>query len=411
MRKTVLLFCVFGLFAVSFFLSSCGGLSLRKAAVFEGGILYRTANDKFYVPVLKGSWREMGRQYGGLLKPQLNEFYNSVTDYLTSEGISYKDQKASAYALFNTYTDRRLKELVYGMAETSGLGNEKQIMVNAAFMNLAQYAGIWAEKANKPKTKKGCSGVAVWDNYSHDGKMIFGRDWDFYSVAYWKRWLPSLTIAVFNPDDGSNSVADIEFLGSIFTETAINNKGIFAELNNGMQSDPTLTKGRTQGPVSLLSFMFDCSTIDEFEKTIEKTPDDVSYIIQVAGKDAAYSFEWPTWGVRRRSEKESGYLVAYNSFVRPLPVSWEKKVPPPVPQDTRRNNLLSLVSSKKYKGRIDVPAMKEILGISWEAGGSTHGGTAYQVITAPGDQTVWLKGIGYSDWEKIDLKPLFRRKT
>jgi hypothetical protein len=40
---------------------------------FEGGRFFRSG--KIDILVLEGSYREMGRQYGGLVKDRLSEFY------------------------------------------------------------------------------------------------------------------------------------------------------------------------------------------------------------------------------------------------------------------------------------------------------------------------------------------------
>ena len=67
----------------------CSGLekrpSIRPVSIvpdpvrtFENGKLFKMSgngNEHFKVASLKGSWREMGRQYGYLLKGQMDEFY------------------------------------------------------------------------------------------------------------------------------------------------------------------------------------------------------------------------------------------------------------------------------------------------------------------------------------------------
>ena len=40
---------------------------LRFESTFERGELYRTQGGLYRVAVMSGTWREMGRQYGGLL--------------------------------------------------------------------------------------------------------------------------------------------------------------------------------------------------------------------------------------------------------------------------------------------------------------------------------------------------------
>ncbi|MCX6768348.1 MAG: hypothetical protein NTY83_00675, partial [Candidatus Micrarchaeota archaeon] len=130
-----------------------------------------------------------------------------------------------------------------------------------------------------------------------------------------------------------------------------------------------------------------------------------AYLVQAADGSSAYSFEWATFGVRKRSENASGLLVAYNSFVPPYPEGWV--VNPPSPLDVRRDNLLSLANSPEYKGQMDVEKYKEFLSVRLEDGGALTSGTNFQMIAIPADRIMWIKGISYSDWSEVDLKPLF----
>src|SRR4030042_1543283 len=59
--------------------------NLEKVSEFEGGRLYRAG--KIYVAQLNGDYREMGRQYGGLMKSQIKQFYEeAVEGYFARNG-------------------------------------------------------------------------------------------------------------------------------------------------------------------------------------------------------------------------------------------------------------------------------------------------------------------------------------
>lgn len=130
---------------------------------FEGGKLYRTGS--LNVVELHGSYREMGRQYGALQKKELNEIYGNISaDFDKNPEFTYDVMLQDARSNFRFYP-QRYKEIVYGMAETSGLGLDKQLIVN----DLEAYVNL----------KEGqCSGVAAWGNYTSGSPLVFGRNYD-----------------------------------------------------------------------------------------------------------------------------------------------------------------------------------------------------------------------------------------
>lgn len=374
-------------------------------ASFEGGDHYVTANGKFHVLNLHGSYREMGRQYGYLMKEKLQEIYNlTIADVIKYNGnIAELEQNAE---LFYDQSPSRLNDILVGMSETSGLTLKQHKILNAGTVSIIMAKMI--TMANVTPEGHGCSGVAFWGDYSKDGKLYFGRNWDM-DVSLLTPYLSGMTVAVYHPGDGSNAVANLEFAGEIYTETAMNDKGIFLELNNGAQADPTShTEKRVWAATKLFEFMFDSSNMADIDREFETTLDSDSYIIQVANKDVAYSYEWPSFGVRRRSENVSGLLVAYNSFVEPYPPEWEGKINPPLAEDKRRDHFLTLANSEEYKGKMDVELMKKLLSVEYLDGGGKLPSNVFQVVAVPEDLDWWIKGNNYSDFEYIPLGKLLK---
>jgi hypothetical protein len=376
--------------------------TLTYQSSFEGGTLYKTLDGKYNVLDLHGSYREMGRQYGYLLKDELNSMYQDTAADLAQRGLDEQGQVSEAYWLYSNYPER-FKEIIRGMSETSGLTLEQQVRLNGAVFTL--FGVYYSHDSTPGDPTAGCSGSVFWGEYSADGKLYFGRDWDA-SQDLMSPYIKYLTLAVYHPEGSGNTVANLEFVGEVYTETAMNDKGIFLELNNAAQSDHSSYPGRVNAVIELLSFMFDYSAMEEFESAFETTLASDSYNIQVADSSSAYSFEWSsTYGVRKRSENVTGLLIAYNSFVPPYPEGWS--VSPPLAEDTRRDNLLVLANSPEYKGKMDVEKMKEFLAVRWEDGGALANQTNFQVIAVPEDSILWIHGIGHSDWSEVDLKPLF----
>ncbi|VVC00585.1 Peptidase family M23 [uncultured archaeon] len=378
--------------------------SLVFVTAYEGGAKYRTREGKFIVLDLHGSFREMGRQYGYLMHDEMQEVYNRTMDGTAAMGMSKADLDENAEMFYQSMPERYV-ELMGGMSETSGLTLQEQKELNGGMVSLINAYLVNTTNAAGSNASKGCSGVAFWGNYSKDGKLYFGRYWDMINSLQ-VPYLPYLTVAIYHPDSG-NTVANLQWVGEVYTETAMNDKGIFLELNNGQHSDPAHFANRQYAGVELLDFMFDSSTMEDIDREFHTTMDSDSYIIQVANKDVAYSYEWPTFGVSRRSENVSGLLVAYNDFVPPYPVEWEGKILPPNPRDLRRSNFLAMANSPEYKGKMDEKLMQQFLAVPFKDGGGMIPNNVYQVIAVPEEYKMWLHGQNYSGWEEIDLAPLF----
>ncbi len=381
--------------------------SLTYVSSFENGVRYETKNNKFAVVDLHGNFREMGRQYGYLMRNELQEAYARTMNETATMGLPQEQVSAAGDALYNSYSEKYV-ELMQGMSETSGLTLEQHKQLNGGVISLinAYILKVYSDRnMTPPNTTNACSGVAFWGDYSKDGKLYYGRNWDMVKSLL-TPYLKYMTLAVYHPDSG-NTVANLEFVGEVYTETAMNDKGIFLELNNGAQSDPNHYEGRAFGAVKLLDFMFDSSDMNDISREFNTTLTSDSYLIQVADKNQAYSFEWATFGANRRSENVSGLLVAYNSFVPPYPKEWEGKIAPVPANDPRRDNFLTLANSPAYKGKMDVELMKQLLSIPVANGGGMLPDNVYQVIAVPEDYQMWIHGQNYSGWEEVDLKPLF----
>jgi hypothetical protein len=133
----------------------------------------------------------MGRQYGSLLRNEMNEFYEgAVTDYLIGKnGVSYDDVREAGYSFYDQQFPY-VHELIAGMAETSGYPLEKMIIISS-LVHLVDLSS-------------GCSSLSAWGEYTGGGPLVVGRNWDIGSpYGEYKRFLSAV---IYNPADGSNAV-------------------------------------------------------------------------------------------------------------------------------------------------------------------------------------------------------------
>lgn len=364
---------------------SSGGMVL--VAESEGGRLYKAG--PVSVLQLNGTHYQMGRQYGRLLKDDLARLYDSVIATF-SPRYPYPRMKRIADAIYAVYP-QKYKDVLAGMAETSGLGMEKQIVLNA----LEFFPKIDRD------VPRNCSGIAVWGDYAAGGPLIFGRNND--DAEIYKTFGAYTLVAVFNPTDGGIPAAIVNYAGAIYAPNGMNRHGIFLELNGGNWQGYLVDRPFIF--TDLFSILQTCATQDEVHKAFLPILADMSSIVNVADANIAYSFELPLGGVKRRNPDAAGLIASSNHFVDPY---WEIDPPGP-PDDTvlRRDNLLTLANANK--GRVDLEKMKQIMDTSIPQGGATNPGTIFQIIAIPRDLTMWLKAPGTFDWQPIELSGLFAR--
>jgi hypothetical protein len=309
----ILLLCILTVPAGAFSLPQLSFSAARPAtdlplvATFEGGQKYQAGN--YPVIVLTGSYRAMGRQYGGLMKTELNEEYTFLMDTLISRGYTKEAIRKDGREV-TAYYPQRVKEIFAGMAETSGL-TEDDIAV-------LWYGPIFLISA-APVNTASCSYLATWGNYTADGSMVVSRNWDLPDlVNSLSKWY---VLTVYRPTDGSNAVATWSPAG-VRPETFMNSKGLFlADDNAGfIEAAP---EARPEFITEYFRLMFDYSDLKGLDAGIRGTAPDYAWIVDVAGPDGAYVYEKSTNRTLQRTG--NGVVAAANHFIDP---SWNFAAPP-----------------------------------------------------------------------------------
>lgn len=369
---------------------------LHETNMYEGG--RRLSFGSFTVLDLHGSWREMGRQYGALASGHLKTMYKrAIEDTLLLSGRKTREaMDAIANGFYKNYP-HRLKEVLVGMSETSGLDFPQHLLLNAVEVIVADE--VWSS-SDRHKSPMHCTGIAVWGEYS-SGPLIYGRNYDYFG---WFRELGVCpVIAVFHPCDGSLPTAAIGYPGAVYMTTGINEKGLFLALNNGEPSGGALQyHNRVPAIAELFMFLLDSPDLDQLESFFQTTRSNFAYVVGTADDQTSRCFEWPVFDVKRRlSVRRPGLMVATNHFTEP---SWGL----PRPDDekffwtrTRRQNLLNL--AEHFKGSIDLARMKKIMDTRIEDLGATTDLTVYQVIAVPGSMDISMKVPGQTEWTDIPI--------
>ncbi|MDO9539223.1 MAG: C45 family peptidase [Methanocalculus sp.] len=366
---------------------------LKQVAVFGNGTRYEAGS--YHVVVLSGTYREMGRQFGALMKDELKEEYAMLRSHFTASG--YTDAEVGEFAKMATALQaKRMKETRAGIAETSDLSVEE---VNILYEGPIVYLTTFGAKA-------GCSFLAVWGSYTPDGSVVLSRNYDLpdvFSVFY-----PYYTLTIYNPTDGSNGVATFGPAGAR-PETLMNSAGLFIADDNAVDSGSTLEiAGRPDLIGEFFRFMLDYSDMDELDAGIMTTRADCAWIVNAAGPDRAYSYEETVYDIKRR--EGPGVIAAANHFIDP---SWRLAAPPAEHSTSRYANLLRL--AEENRGSIDGEQMVKIRDVQVEDCGATfrHSmlegmlySSDHQVVYVPETRMLWMKVVD-RDWQKVELAPLF----
>ncbi|MCX5748687.1 MAG: C45 family autoproteolytic acyltransferase/hydrolase [Candidatus Saganbacteria bacterium] len=407
MNRKTFFFLILFIFTLT--CSGCGNLfntgassipGLQLVSSYDDGKLYVTNTapgvNQLYVVQLKGTFYEMGMQYGFLTRTMLAEIYQNGMDYFTAHGASYEAVAAMGQVEYDVQYDY-MKDLINGMAETSGLGLEKQKIVSGLMGMLF-----------------GCSGIAAWGDYTTDGALVFGRNWDTAKGPF-SNLSKYVTVVVYNPTGYSHSVVDINYLGSIAPQTLLNDAGLFIDLQNGQVSDPHTDPSMIPTSMKLFSVMLEQSTLDGINAAFDATQTNMGLIINAAGTNDAFSYEWATYGGKRRGADTPGLLSTSNHFVDPRWTGLPTVAAGLAGGYTleRRANLLALGNANK--GSINAQKMMDILDTTIPLGGPTFPddsiyATFYQIVAVPSLKQLWVKSRGYSGWERIEAGSLFESR-
>lgn len=342
--------------------------------------------DDIEVVSLCGTWEEMGEQYGELAGSHIRHVQEYLQRVIGNDAAKRDSIMNIAEKLYSRYS-HRLKQFFEGMERTSGLAMDQLIMNNAV-----EYAGGFF-----------CSGLAAWGDYA-SGDLVYGRNYDALSYA---PIADDIIITVYHPSDGSLSTATIGYAGEIYAVNAINEKGLFLELNNGM---PTagydLDFERFSTTESLLEVMFDAYNLDYLDAFFKSYRSFGSFIIGVADENEARSYEICATGVENAAEANpKGLMAQTNYYVSP---NWT--YPTPSDEDswmaiTRRNNLLNLAES--HKGHIDEKTMCGIMATHINDGGPMHYLTRYQLVFTPRTKKLLISIEKNSDWTEVNMNAFF----
>lgn len=442
-------------FAGSDFLQDFSLMRTASSSFDQGVLLQDVHDNNVKIIVLKGTFKQMGEQYGNLLKDDLHEFYDEL--YGKPNGVLYaKGLMAIGDTLyFLRYpADSHIRQLVDGVAD--GASFDKSAW-QTTLLDHSLFFTLIASLKDKDQTKilknypkllqsfkeyrkgksfaqviePGCSFISYW---SDNNPVVVGRNFDWFN-KFVNIFSPHLTIAVFKPTEKDlntrkpfNQVITIGYLGWLGTITAINNKGLFLELNSGLSSGgifskagkPMIRPDREAYTAQLLDMMFTSNSLEQLQQKIMTTPSDASYFINIANHQEARSLEVIPYAIGKNKHNQSIYakvrtpesdtfygkqnlsnlLVATNTYRLE---DWSTLLKDPYPKTSktqsfeRYDNLFDLGKSAKKQGAYNLKRMSNILNKSLNDKEKGVTEIAGKIELSNPDLTYYSVGYGFNN--------------
>ncbi len=324
--------CLFGVLLL--FLSSCGiKKSLHdvpKVSQYESEIPERiqlndstfVLDDNFLTKNRQGQWElyvdgnpyELGLKTGSLTQELFQQqeqiFVDKIDSLIPSKGKQKLLRKFLAWFNRKMYRniDAQYKAEIYGMSQYASKDFD---YIAKPYQRVMYFHGAHdIGHALQDLALVGCSSFAAWGDHTEDGKMIIGRNFDFYVGDEFAK---NKIIAFVAPDEGHKFMS-VTWGGFIGVLSGMNDQGLTVTINAGKSDFPIVAKT----PISLVTreILQYASTIDEAIAIAKKRDVFVSESIFVGSakdKRAAIIEVSPNnFGVYE--VENSGQLICSNHF-------------------------------------------------------------------------------------------------
>jgi hypothetical protein len=375
-----------------------------------GGKLYES--NGFLVPVLTGSPKEMGAQYGGLMLEHMESAYDIlITPGREKRRITDEDARKWTDRVYSTGS-MRYRLFYDGLVESTGWPPDKVGMLD----NLMEF-GIFQSKMFD--SFAGCTSILSWGAHSADGGMYIGRNED-WSETFAK--FPQV-LTVRRPTDGSYKYATMGWPGMVFPLTALNERGVYMDLHDGTSMGGSVVCFDRIPTTSLLSdLMAESPSLSAMVHRFNTYAMSVSAIYTLADESSAAAAECSSLAGTRVRNPDGESMVVVNTF---LDDSWSIGKRDSVTRSLsgRLPNMTKRLAENQ--GKVDAKRTRELMDLKlYDADGMVdiNGGctkpinqdediTVHQVVTDVKRREMWLKRPApsvFADWTHFDLKELWQ---
>ena len=380
---------------------------MKKIKESGNGVLYTKGT--FLIPVLKGTYKEMGKQYGELMKEEMQKVYDLlVQPQIDSGDITPEIAKEWTNRALSTFSTRN-RDFYEGLTQGTGWTMDK-----VGMLDQVNEFGVFQSKIH---SFAGCTSILAWGDDSTDGNVYIGRNMDW--AALFSEFAQVLT--VFNPTDGGYRYANFSWPGMITLFSAINEHGVYIDIHDGTAMGSSVIYGDRSPVFNLLcDIISETASLDALVSRLNTTQASMSTILNLADQNSGVSMECSSLAGNRLRRSKGDTLVTTNTFFNP---DWGIHARNTVSHSIERfNNMTDRTAENK--GNIDSQKVRDLMDIRLfnedgsfkENGGCTKptqqdaDQTTYQIVTDIAQRKVWLKVPNpkyLTDWVEIDLKELW----
>ena len=376
---------------------------MKKIKQSGNGVLYAIGG--FVIPVLKGTYKEMGAQYGELMKDEMQNAYNLIIQPQVKEGaITPEVAKKWTDRAMNSFSTRN-KDFYEGLQQGTGWPMEK-----IGILDQVTEFGIFQSKMH---SFAGCTSIMAWDTASKDANVYVGRNMD-WSATYSDI---AQVLTVVNPTDGGYRYANLGWPGMITLYTGINEYGLYIDLHDGSSMGGSVVfEDRAPFMNALTDILSETKSLDAAISRLNASRTSVGLILSLADGQSGASMECASWGDHRVRRSDGDTQVVVNTFLNP---DWGIHKRDTVSHSLERYNNMKArlaessgdIDAKKVRDLMDIPIFNKD-GSLKENGGCTKptkqdaDQTTHQMVTDIAQRKVWLKVPNpkyYADWEEVDL--------
>lgn len=210
---------------------------------------------------VKGNPMQLGLRQGALSQELFNQqeavFLKKIDELVPSKG--YQNILRKFLAWFNRkvylHIDEQYKTEIYGISKYASPDYD---YIAEEYPRVLYFHGAHdIGHALQDLALVGCSSFASWGEHTKDGKLLIGRNFDFYAGDAFAK---NKIVAFIEPEDGYNFMS-VTWGGMIGVVSGMNDQGLTVTINAGKSQFPLVAKT----PVSLVTreILQYASTIEE----------------------------------------------------------------------------------------------------------------------------------------------------
>lgn len=235
-------------------------LQQNKIQLSKNDVLNRSENGNWQLRI-SGNPYELGYKKGvlteSLYQNQERVFFGRVAEMVPDPSKQNKLIKFLKWYNWDmlSYVPLLLKQELYAL---SSFGTDEFDDIGTPFeRNLLLHSAHDIGHAMQDLMLVGCSSVALWGEYTADGKLLIGRNFDFYVND---AFAENKIVEFIQPEKGYK-YASVTWPGMIGVVSGMNEKGLTVTLNAGKSDIPL--RGKT--PVSIVArvLLQSCKNIEE----------------------------------------------------------------------------------------------------------------------------------------------------